>query len=100
MKRSRCHFNIIPAMVLAAFIWLTACSKNTDAGAGADIPANTPETAELTKQVRRYSLEKRKLPQSLADLVTAGYIQSVPPAPTGKKYAIDADRAQVILVDQ
>ena len=62
--------------------------------------ANNPDLAELNKQVRRYSFEKRKVPQSVEELVSAGYIQSVPPAPAGKKFAIDTEQARVILVNQ
>jgi competence protein ComGC len=87
----------ISAILLAACIWFPGCSKKGDT---TETASTSPELAELTKQVRRYSIEKRKLPQSVEDLVTAGYIQAVPPAPTGKKYAIDTDRAQVIVVDQ
>ncbi|HEX5218430.1 MAG TPA: hypothetical protein VFZ59_02595 [Verrucomicrobiae bacterium] len=97
MKRKQLYCRI-SALLLAACVWFPACSKQGDTA-----QANTsdsPELAELTKQVRRYSIEKRKLPQSVEDLVTAGYIQAVPPAPTGKKYAIDTDRAQVIVVNQ
>ena len=90
------HFNI-SAIVLAVCIWIPGCSKQDVTGANA---LKSPELAELTKQVRSYSLEKRKLPQSMEDLLVAGYIQSVPSAPTGKKYAIDADRAQAVLVDR
>ena len=97
MRHKRVYFKV-SAIVLAACVWIPACSKEGDT-AKVNTP-NRPELAELTRQVRRYSIEKRKLPQSVGDLVTAGYIQSVPPAPTGKKYAIDADRAQAILVDQ
>lgn len=96
MRRKRLYFEL-SAIVLAACVWIPACSRKSDAAQNA---TNSPELAELTKQVRRYSFEKRKLPQNVEDLVTAGYIKSVPLAPTGKKYAIDADRAQVILVDQ
>jgi len=96
MRRKPLYFKI-SAIFLAACVWIPACSKKGDAGQAS---SNSPELVELTKQVRRYSLEKRKLPQSMEDLVSAGYIRSVPPAPTGKKYAIDADRAQAVLVDQ
>lgn len=99
MRRKRLYFKIsISAVLLAVCIWIPACSKKGDATQGNS--NNSPDLVELTKQVRRYSLEKRKLPQSVEDLVTAGYIHSVPPAPTGKKYVIDSDLAQVILADK
>ena len=96
MRRKQLYFKI-SAILLAACVWFPACSKQGDT---AEAPNNSPELVELTKQVRRYSIEKRKLPQNVEDLVTAGYIQAVPPAPTGKKYAIDTERAQVIVVNK
>jgi competence protein ComGC len=79
-------------------VLIAGCSKKTETSpTGA--PGNT-ELAGLTQQVRRYSFEKHKLPQSLDELVTAGYLKAVPQAPAGKKYAIDASRAEVILLNQ
>lgn len=98
MSRKQLYF-YVSAIALSACLWISACSKKGD-NSEAIPSSNSPELLELTKQVRRYSLEKRKLPQSVEDLVAAGYIQSVPPAPTGKKYAIDKDQAQAILVDK
>ena len=98
MRRNRLCFNISAVALAASLcVGVSACSKKTDTAPAVSI---SPELTELTKQVRRYSIEKRKLPQNVEELVTVGYIKSVPPAPTGKKYAIDTDRAQVILVDQ
>ena len=89
----------IRALVLAFCLvaLISACSK-TPSSASAE--ATSPELVELTKQVRRYAFEKRKLPENLEDLVSAGYVRSIPPAPAGKKYSIEAKRAEVILVDQ
>ncbi len=75
-----------------------ACGKKTESGQG--LAESTPEVAELTKQVRRFSVEKRRLPQNLEELVTVGYIKSIPVAPAGKKYVLDGQRAVVVLVDQ
>ena len=87
----------VSVLVTGFCVLLPACDKQADStGATA---ANNPEVLELTKQVRRFSLEKRRLPQNLEELVTVGYIKSVPVAPAGKKYAIDANRAEVILVN-
>lgn len=96
--RKRFRFKIVVSTLAACMcILLPACGKK-----GESLQAeasSSPELIELTKQIRRYSFEKRKLPQSMEDLVSAGYIKSVPPAPAGKKYAIDSDRVQAILVN-
>ena len=44
---------------------------------------------ELTQAVRKCAVEQRRAPKNLEDLVANGYLSSVPPAPAGKKYAID-----------
>jgi competence protein ComGC len=84
-------------LVCCLCLFIAGCGKKAESEGGAQ---SSPEVAELTKQVRRYSFEKRKMPESLDELVVAGYIKAVPPAPTGKKYAVDTKRAEVILVDK
>lgn len=84
------------AVCLCAFA--VACGKQ-GGSTSADTQSNA-EVTELTRQVRRYSFEKRRLPQNLDELVTAGYVKSLPTAPAGKKLAIDAGRAKVVLVNQ
>lgn len=64
------------AVCLSAFA--VACGKQ-GGSTSADAPSNA-EVTELTRQVRRYSFEKRRLPQNLDELVTAGYIESLPTA--------------------
>jgi competence protein ComGC len=98
MRQQFCRTTLTAMLAICLCAWVTACGKQADSSQ-TEAQAS-PEIAELTKQVRRYSLEKRKLPEKMEDLVTAGYIKSVPPAPAGKKYAIDADRALVVLVNQ
>ena len=77
----------------------------TPAPAAAPQTAVTPATPtdpaalldSLTQALRRYGAEKQKVPASLNDLVAAGYLQSLPQPPTGKKFAIDPKRMAVIL---
>lgn len=56
--------------------------------------------AALTQAVRKYSFEHRVMPKSFAEVVAAGYIKNVPPAPAGQRYEIDAKQSLVILVKQ
>lgn len=86
----------VSSLLLVGCILIASCGKKAESGAA----QGSPETAELTQQLRRYSFEKRKLPENLDELVAAGYLKAVPPAPTGKKYAVDTKRAEVILVNQ
>ncbi len=55
--------------------------------------------AELTQAVRKYSAEQRQVPQSLDELVAKGYLTTVPPAPSGKKFAI-SKKLEVYLADR
>jgi hypothetical protein len=55
---------------------------------------------EETRFVRRYAFEKRQVPKAVEDLVTAGYLKAVPPPPAGMKYAIDEQKAVVVLVKE
>jgi competence protein ComGC len=54
---------------------------------------------ELTQAVRKCAVEQRRAPKNLEDLVANGYLSSVPPAPAGKKYAIDKN-LQVYLANR
>ena len=54
---------------------------------------------ELTQAVRKYSVEQRRVPKNLEELVANGYLISVPPAPAEKKFAIDKN-LQVNLVNR
>jgi hypothetical protein len=69
-------------------------------GAEAESPGTQAAIDDLTKVLRRYSFEKRKVPQSLSEIVNAGYLQSIPEAPPGKKFAIDQKTVQVVLQKQ
>jgi hypothetical protein len=51
---------------------------------------------ELTQLVRRYAMEQRSTPQTMQELVDKGYLTIVPPAPAGKKFAINK-RLEVYL---
>ena len=55
---------------------------------------------ELTQAVRKYSFEQRRLPKSFNEVVAAGYVKTMPQAPPGRKFAIDAKSVQVVVVKQ
>ena len=54
--------------------------------------------SQLTQVARRYAAEQRRAPKTLDELVTGGYLTSVPAAPAGKKFAIDKN-LQVFLAN-
>jgi hypothetical protein len=55
--------------------------------------------AELTQVVRKYSVEQRRAPKALEELVADGYLSQIPPAPSGKRFAINQN-LQVYLADE
>ena len=56
--------------------------------------------AELTQALRKYSFEHRRLPKTFSEVIAAGYVNNMPPAPPGKKFEIDPKTVQVVLVKQ
>ena len=79
---------------------LPACGKsNSGASSGAPSAAGAAAApsadqvaatiAELTQAVRKFAVEQRQAPQTLDELVANGYLNRIPAAPQGKKFAID-----------
>ena len=66
-------------------------------------PAAAPEQdlsallSELTQAVRKFSAEQRRVPASLDDLVSSGYLTQLPSAPAGRKFVIDPKELKVAL---
>src|SRR2546428_527448 len=65
---------------------------------GTNSSAEAPDDAqmaavlgELTQVVRKYSVERRRVPRNLGELVANGYLTRVPQAPTRKKFAISKE---------
>ena len=56
--------------------------------------------AQLTQVTRRFSFERRHVPKSLEEVVSAGYLKSIPQAPPGQKYVVDPKSARVLLARQ
>lgn len=54
----------------------------------------------LTQSVRKFTVEQRRLPKSLEEVVRAGYIARLPDPPGGKKLALDLKTVRVVLVDR
>jgi hypothetical protein len=104
---------MIPAPIrivlsLIAFTLTFGCGQKA-----ADKPASAPTTApaeatpgeradlsatlnRLTQSLRKFSAEHQRVPKSLDELVTAGYLTELPAAPPGKKYVFD-DQLRVRL---
>ena len=96
---------MLSRVAAVCFIALTGCGKETNPAPTAahetnvsapdaqSAPAEEARVAAalqaLTQAVRRYGVEQRRPPTSLDELVTKGYLDSIPQPPAGKKFAIN-----------
>lgn len=67
-------------------------------------PAAMPADASaalgaLTEAVRRFGAEKQRVPKDLNEVISAGYIRNMPPAPPGKKFVLNTQRLEITLED-
>ena len=65
-----------------------------------DPNAITMETAGLDMALQRFVKAKGRLPASVQEMVTEKMLPAIPPAPAGKKFAIDAQAKRVVVVAQ
>ena len=81
---------------------LTACKRKPAAAPEAPAAPANPEVdlKTLNEAVRAHIMGQLKEPATLEDLVKAGFIKRLPTPPVGKKYALDAKKAAVVLVEQ
>lgn len=74
---------------------------NSPAASAPAVPMTTAtDLAELTQALRKYSFEKQRVPKNFGELIAAGYVKDPPPAPPGRKFAIDPKNVQVVLIKQ
>jgi competence protein ComGC len=104
-------------LIFSILIFAASCQKKNEhidetsslAPAATNSPTQTaaseakdPDTSailtELTQKVRRYGLEQRQAPKNLEELVSKGYLPTVPKAPPGKRFAINKN-LEVYLTD-
>lgn len=101
---ARPAFCLLAAGFLALNL-LSACkrkpvSEPTALPAPPPSTATTPEqaVAELNKSLELWTFQRNQPPKDLNELVTAGYLQRLPTAPAGKKFALDPVKMRVQLV--
>ena len=120
---------LLPAFLAAGIVLLAGCGKKPETAGSSNQPTPEPVTAispgpvlgsaprvvpvavaegadasaqlaQLTQVLRRFGVEKRRVPQSLGEIVAAGYLTALPAAPAGKQFAIDGKRMQVVLANK
>lgn len=67
-------------------------------GASAPVPAAL--ATQLNNALHSFLEMKGRMPHDINELATAKLVPSVPPPPPGRKYAIDANKLEVLLVGQ
>jgi hypothetical protein len=67
---------------------------------GAVTPAPAALATQLNNALHSFLESKGRMPHDINELATAKLMPSVPPPPPGRKYAIDANRLEVLLVSQ
>ena len=102
------------AGVLALGLLMAGCSRKKDASSAANSaadPANqvarsasveneVPYIRDLQLSVDAYQKIYKRKPASLEQMVKEGFLASVPPAPPGKRFALDPATARVNVVPQ
>lgn len=58
-----------------------------------------PVHQELTSAVHLYNTDHRKLPPDFETLVKERYLKAMPQPPPGKRFALDRNRLQVVVMD-
>ncbi len=64
-----------------------------------DSSLRLPIHQELTGAVHLYLNDHQKLPSDFATLVRERYLPALPKPPTGKRFALDRNRTQVVIID-
>lgn len=67
---------------------------------GAVAPAPAAVATQLNEALHSFIEMKGRMPHDINELATAKLVPAVPPPPPGRKYAIDANRLEVLLVGQ
>ncbi|MEO6035171.1 MAG: hypothetical protein ABIQ35_07945 [Verrucomicrobiota bacterium] len=57
----------------------------------------TAALSSLTQAVRKFSAEHQRVPESLEEVVRAGYVTNMPKPPAGKKFILNPKRLEVSL---
>jgi len=99
---------LLMSLVLGWAFCLAGCgrgSSGSNQSPAADVadvlkkagPESVEVLTELTGAVHRYWNAQGKIPQSLDQVVAAGYLKQIPTLPAGKRYAIDPKGGQVYV---
>jgi hypothetical protein len=70
----------------------------TDSKDEGDDGATMKPLEQVNAMYRLFTIEKKRPPQSMNELVAPGYLQRLPPAPAGKKWQIDPAKKAVVLI--
>lgn len=67
--------------------------------APADASLRLPVQQELTGAIHLYQMDHQRLPADFTTLVREKYLPALPNPPPGKRFALDRNRLQVVIMD-
>lgn len=67
---------------------------------GAVAPAPSAVATQLNNALHSFLEMKGRMPHDIGELAAAKLVPAVPPPPPGRKYAIDANTLEVLLINQ
>jgi len=88
-------------MLLLGLVW-SGCSRKESAQKTAPPSNGQVDLVALNQLLRKYVMWKKQIPMDMNDLVTSGFVSSLPPPPAGKTFVITVQPFgyEVKLMDQ
>ncbi len=74
-------------------------SEDRFATAPPDSSLRFPIQQELTGAIHLYLMDYQKMPADFETLVKGKYLKAMPKPPPGKRFALDRNRMQVVILD-
>ncbi len=117
MSQGRKPLLLVMLMSVAMLVSMSACRRKPTSSAptaspGEQTPAKDhlptaptdsslrfPIQQELTGAIHLYQTDFRKLPPDFETLVKGNYLKVMPTPPPGKRFAVDRNRLQVVVMD-
>lgn len=97
-----------PAVTSAGSVAAAPAAGTSAPAAGKSVPGvleganafSAPDLVNLNNAYQAFRSVEMRSPRDLNELVTSKQLESIPPAPGGKKFVIDEANLRIILVNQ
>jgi hypothetical protein len=101
------RMKLITLLLAIATVTAMGCRRNSAAAKSGAGTATEPSaaaadniTADPNQALGSFLMAKGRMPTNVNEMVTEKFLRAVPPAPPGKKHAIDPKSGRVVLVAQ